>query len=170
MTKPFRRAVFLASFGAVVTTFVVVVLPGNRARAIDLYVLFLGAVILFALVRVTANDGAQRKSALDRVEGERRAAERLPELARIEREVFLATAQELRRVRRLNSLLRDIARHRLWTRRGIDLDREPDRARGVLGDDAWDVIASGAASPEDGAVPQLELERLRGVVDTLERV
>jgi hypothetical protein len=170
MTRPFRRAVFLASLGAAATTLVLVVLPGTRTRAIDLYVLFLGAVILFALVRVTAEDGPQRKSALDRVQGERRAAGRLPELARIEREVFLATARELRRVRQLNSLLRDIARHQLWTRRGIDLDREPDRARDVLGNDAWDVIAPDATSPEDDVVPPLELARLRSVVDTLERV
>lgn len=169
MRPPFRSAALLAFVGAVATAVVMLVLPGQRARAIDVYVLFLGAVILFALVRVTAGERTAPESPLDRVHGERRAGERLPELARIEREVFLATAHELRRVRQLNSILHDIARHRLWTRRGIDLDREPDRARGVLGDDAWDVIASDVVTPDD-AVPPKELERLRRVVDTLESV
>ena len=61
MKHPFRNAVLLAAAGAVPLVITVIVLPGDRPHALDVYVLYLGAVLLFVLARVTSGAGGRRK-------------------------------------------------------------------------------------------------------------
>ena len=68
---------------------------------------------------------------------------------------------------RLRPHLRGIAAHRLAIR-GVSLDGQHERARAVLGEEAWDLVRPGRPEPEDRNGPGLDLSQVRRVVDVLD--
>jgi hypothetical protein len=90
-------------------------------------------------------------------------------LARVEREVMLATGTAFDVHFRLRPLVRDVASG-LLLRRGVDLERSPDRARALLGSDVWELIRPDRAPPEDRSAAGLPLDAIERAVDALERV
>ena len=168
--RPFVIAGALAAVALVPLLLVVIVWSGNRARALEAYVLLLGALLLFALVRLTA--GPDRSGAETQDGEDRRSREpaQLPELARVEREVVLATARDFDLHLRIKPLLRDVAAHRLWSQRGVDLDESPDKARELLGPEAWDLLKPQPPAHEERFVGGIDLAGLRRVVDTIEEL
>lgn len=169
-----RQTIFqsagLLTLGTVAFIGILLTLPGDRSVAADAYFLFLGAILLLALVRLTR--GVARADALsfDRLaEGRPTEEEQLPELARMERNVVLATAKQFDSRQRIRPILREIAEHRLATNRGIFMDDDPDRAREALGEEAWDLIHFDQDESDRRRGRGLELERLERVVDRLER-
>src|SRR4029079_6423608 len=87
VSPPFRAAGLLAAVGAVPLLVCLFVLPGDRSKALDVYLLYLGAVLLLVLARMSAPDKARRTIPPKK----EKTDTRLPELVRIEREVVLAT-------------------------------------------------------------------------------
>lgn len=168
MRRPLQISGVLALLGAAVLTVILIVLPGERTRALDVYVLYLGALALLALARATAAAGGG--DAVDFAGREAGAAppSRLPELARVEREVVLSTGSEFDQQLRVRPLLRDVAAHRLWTRRGVDLEENPERARELLGPDVWELIKSGPPDADRRYWRGLDLAGLGGIVDQIE--
>ena len=167
MKHPFRDAGLLALLGAVPLVIIVLVLPGDRPRAFDVYLLYLGAVLLFVLARITSGAGGRRKPLPVKKE---QVSTRLPELVRIEREVVLATGSGFDRQMRVGPMMRDIARHRLWTRRGVDLDEHPERARELLGDQVWELLRSGRPEPNLRYAPGADVGELRQILEQIEKV
>jgi hypothetical protein len=163
---PFRAAGLLAVLGAVPLVISVIVLPGDRSRALDVYLLYLGAVLLFVLARMTSA-GGERKPIPPKVV---KADTRLPELVRIEREVVLATGSGFDRQMRVGPLMRDIARHRLWTRRGVDLDEQPEQARALLGEEVWTTLRAGRPEPNARYAPGADVAELRQILERIEKV
>ena len=96
------------------------------------------------------------------------AAERVPELERIEREVTLGQATAFDLHFRLRPTLRRIASELLRARRGIDLDGEPRAARRALGDETWELVRADREPPQDRFGRGIELASLRRVVESLE--
>ncbi len=94
----------------------------------------------------------------------------LAELARVEREVSLATGTAFDVHYRLRPALREVAAHRLATRRGIDLDRDPQAARAALGDEVWAIVKPDRERPAYHHAPGVPLERVRRAVEALERI
>ncbi|MBA3717860.1 MAG: hypothetical protein H0W87_06510 [Actinobacteria bacterium] len=168
MKRPFFTAGVLAGVGAVPLVVLVLVLPGDRPKVLDVYVLFLGAVLMLVLARMTSGEPGMRK--VIPAGAERKSDDRLPELARIEREVVLATGSGFDRQMRVGPLLRDIARHRLWTRRGVELDEEPERARELLGEEVWSLLRAGRPEPNARYAPGADLAELRRIVERIEKV
>jgi len=168
VTHPFRNAALLAAVGAVPLIITVIVLPGDRSRALDVYVLYLGAVLLFVLARVTSGRGGRRKPIPPKKE--KPPDNRVPELVRIEREVVLATGSGFDRQMRIGPLMRDIARHKLWTRRGIDLDEQPERAQELLGAEVWGLLRAGRPDPNSRYAPGAEIAELRRILERIEKV
>jgi hypothetical protein len=164
---PIRNAGLLAVAGAVPLVITLLVLPGDRPHALDFYLLYLGAVLLFVLARVTSGAGGRRKPIPPKKE---QLSTRLPELVRIEREVVLATGSGFDRQMRVGPLMRDIARHRLWTRRGVDLDEQPERSRELLGDDVWALLRSGRPEPNLRYAPGADVAELRQILERIEKV
>lgn len=167
MSHPLRNAALLAGLGAVPLVICMLVIPGERSRALDVYLLYLGAVLLFVLARVTS--ARERRKPIP-PKKERPSENRLPDLVRIEREVVLATGSGFDRQMRVGPLLRDIARHRLWTRRGIDLDEQPEQAQEVLGDDVWRLLRAGRPEPNLRYAPGADIAELRQMLDRIEKV
>jgi hypothetical protein len=163
---PFRNAALLALLGAVPLVITVIVLPGDRPHALDVYLLYLGAVLLFVLARVTSGARGRKPIPLKKEQ----PSTRLPELVRIEREVVLATGSGFDRQMRVGPMMRDIARHRLWTRRGVDLDEQPERARELLGDQVWELLRSGRPEPNLRYAPGADVGELRQILERIEKV
>jgi hypothetical protein len=160
----------LAVVGAIPLVVILIVLPGERSRALDVYVLFLGACALLALGRLTSESDESSRSPFDEPPPKPPRVERLPELARIEREVMLATGSDFDQQLRLRPLLRDIAEHRLWSRRGIALDENPVRAAELLGPEVWELLRPGGSSADTRDWRALDLDELKGMVDRIETV
>ncbi len=69
---------------------------------------------------------------------------------------------------RLRPTLRETAAGLLAVRRGITLDREPERARAALGEETWQLVRRDREPPEDRVARGLDAVRLRAVVESLE--
>ena len=71
---------------------------------------------------------------------------------------------------RLRPTLVELATELLSGRRGIDLERDPARARAILGDDAWELVRPDRPDPADRHAPGLADDDLARIVTALEHV
>lgn len=148
-------------------------LPGRRDTALDVYILFLGALGLVTAVRATraASPEVHEPSLAAELEDPLDVPPQRPrELERLEREVYLSLGSGFYLHHRLRPLLREIAAHRLLRRHGIELDRRPDAARKLLGEEAWEWLRPERPEPRDRWASGPPLSELRSVVDALERI
>lgn len=152
--------------------FVAFAFPGRSDEALRVYLLLLAAFglthLLLALYR---SRPPAHPSPVDL------ALQPLPprpghveEVERIQREVAIAQTTSFDLHFRLRPTLRRIASELLWSRRGIELDGEPDAARGVLGDETWQLVRADREPPADRFGPGIEREELRRVVASLEAI
>lgn len=70
----------------------------------------------------------------------------------------------------LKDAVRDIAEQRLLLHRNIVLEREPVRARQILGEPAWRFIQADAVPEKSTAWSAMDLDHLLLVTDALEKV
>jgi hypothetical protein len=159
-------------FATLVLLIVLLVLPGRVEIAVHVYVLFLAAFGLAHLLRLLHRSLPEPQTSVvdPALRPRRRSAPRIPELEKIEREVILGQATAFDVHFRLRPTLRRIASELLRARRGIDLDREPEAARRVLGDETWELVRGDREPPPERFGPGLELATLRRVVGALEAV
>lgn len=90
-------------------------------------------------------------------------------LARVEREVTLATVTAFDVHFRLRPLVRPLAAG-LLLRRGVDLEQRPDRARELLGAETWELVRPDRDAPDDRTAPGIPIETVERVVADLERL
>ena len=151
----------------------VVFRPGAWQLAFDAWLLALGAVALAAAVAATRTAlPPLAESPFDRRRRRRRTAkeERLPELARVEREVALGTTTAFDAHYRLRPLLRDVAEHRLATRRGLALEDGGAAVREALGEEAWELVRPDRERPDHHLAAGAKLADVRAAVEALERL
>lgn len=170
-----RRLLGAARFPVVATLALLaslLALPGRAEAAVHLYVLALAAFglgHLLRLLRASLPEG--RASVVDAaLAPRRRPAPRIPELERIEREVTLGQTTAFDLHFRLRPTLRRIASELLRSRRGIDLDHEPEAARRALGEETWQLVRPDREPPTERFGPGIELASLRNVVASLEAI
>jgi hypothetical protein len=163
---PFRNAGLLAAVGAVPLLICLFVLPGDRSKALDVYLLYLGAVLLLVLARMTSVRRERKPITPKKEQSDTRPSE----LVRIERELVLATGSGFDRQMRVGPLMRDIARYKLWTRRGIDLEEQPERAREALGDEIWGLLRAGRPDPNSRYASGAKVAELRQILERIEKV
>jgi len=70
----------------------------------------------------------------------------------------------------LQGAVREIAVHRLLVRHSVDLEREPDRARDILGHETWQLITSTETAGAKPRLGSVSLTQLAVVTDALEKV
>jgi hypothetical protein len=97
-------------------------------------------------------------------------AERPNSLARTERELSMAGAAAFDVHFRLRPVLAELAADLLSTRRGIDLDRSPERAHVALGDEVWEIVRPGRPEPAERHAPGLDEAQLDRIVTALEHL
>jgi hypothetical protein len=66
--------------------------------------------------------------------------------------------------------IREIAAQRLLVRHNVDLEREPDRARDILGQETWQVIRPTETTEGRPYLRSISLTQLAVVTDALEKV
>lgn len=152
--------------------FTALAISGARGILIDVYLLGIGGVLLLALVRTTREEGPSTVSS-DFERALAAMAGRHPsdsgELTLVN-DVQQSTASALHLHVRLRPILREIAAHRLRMRFGVDLDREQQRARELVGAEAWELVRPERPSPGDRLARGPRPARLRAVVEDLERL
>ena len=70
----------------------------------------------------------------------------------------------------LQSAVRDIAAQRLLVGHNVDLEREPDRARDILGQETWQLITPAETAGGKPRLGSVSLAQLAVVADALEMV
>jgi hypothetical protein len=143
------------------------VVPDHAEVAVDVYLIFLGGLILLGLVVLTARaGGAAGDSPFDAVRRpSRRPPVSVPQLERLERELALGTQSAFDFHARLRPVLREIAEARLAAR-----GRRLEDVEALLGADAWELVRPDRAPPADRHAPGADPEAVRRFVDALERI
>jgi hypothetical protein len=144
--------------------------PESRAFVSRLAILVVG---LAAAWRVLGRAAAITSSSPERFEDALRMPTttlfEIPGLRAVETDVRMATANAFGVELRLKPVLRELARWRLQRDYGVDLDRQPDAARGVLGESLWPLVAPADAFPDFRAAGA-SLADVDAAVDRLERL
>jgi len=91
------------------------------------------------------------------------------DLERLERGVDLGVARAEDFHVLLRPALRGLAAT-LLAARGLDLDRDSERVRELLGEESWDLLRPGRERPVDPFERGVEPARLRRLVEDLERL
>jgi len=157
-----------AALAAVALAVLLALRPLSTSRALAIWIVLVAALALAALYRQGRAHAVARTSRFEAaLRGSAVPAVQPPELVRMERELELGIASATHAHRRLLPLLRTAAEARLATRHGIELDRRPDAARALLGEEVWDLLRPDRPAPADrhGAGPSRE-----AIVAAIERL
>jgi hypothetical protein len=162
------RLALIATLGAAIALFAT---SGARETVADVYFLVVGGVLLLALFRVARILQPERpRSQFDAALAQMRAGPPRPADLALERDVELSRLNAFHYHVRMRPVLREIAAHRLRSRFGIDLHREPERARELVPSRAWQEVRPDCPPPEDRLAPGPSLKAQAAVLDELEKV
>jgi hypothetical protein len=141
------------------------------SRALGSWVVFVTAVVLVVLERHTG-DGRWEPKPPPRFEQalRRRKPKSAPpeELLRMEREIVLGSADADHAHRRLKPLLRGIASARIAARHGFELERRPEEARALLGEDVWELLRPDRPAPADRDAPGVPRKAIVAAIERIE--
>jgi len=142
----------------------------STSRALAIWVVLATALVLLGLVR----DSRERRGPVparrfeQALRGRKQAASQPEELLRMERELVLGVADADHAQRRLLPLLRAAAAARLSARHGLELERRPEAARALLGEEVWELLRPDRPEPEDRHGPGVPRERVAAVIERVE--
>jgi hypothetical protein len=144
--------------------------PLPTSRALAIWLLLLAAIALVVLVRrFRRKDGSRREGRFEAALRTRPTAPSPPvELLRMERELELGVASASHAQRRLLPLLRAAAAARLGAGRGVELERSPDAARALLGEEVWELLRPDRPEPADRHAPGPPRDQIVAVIDRVE--
>lgn len=171
MSDRLRRAAGAALLPSVALGVAVVLLPGRIELAVHVWllvVLSIGLLALVAGIRQDVPPSASRFAAAIQRPPARTA--RPPSLARVEREVSMGAETAFDTHYRLRPLFRTLTAGILLNRFGVDLERSPERARELVGDDLWALVEPGLPAPEDRGAAGTSHPTIERAVADLERV
>jgi hypothetical protein len=155
-----------AALGTVILIATLIVVPDRAEVAADVYLIFLGGLVLLGLVLLTGRSAEEVESPFDAAHRPRRRPPAvLPELDRLTRELSLGTQSAFDFHVRLRPVLREIADARLNAR-----GRRLEDAEGLLGPEAWELVRPDRPSPADRHAPGADPEAVRRFVEALERL
>ena len=86
----------------------------------------------------------------------------------MDRVLVLGSADADHAHRQLLPLLRATAAARIATRHGFELERRPEEARALLGDDVWELLRPDRPGPKDRHGPGVPHERVAAVIERVE--
>jgi len=169
---PWRWVLFIV-LGLSVFAFVSFMFPGRRQIALDVLVLYIGALGLVKAVDATrgaspdVHESTLAEALADPLDV---LPQRPTELERLEREVYLSTGSWFYLHHRLRPVLHEIAANQLLLRHGLELDNRPEDARRLLGETAWSWLRPDRPEPSDRWAAGPPLSEVTAVVDALERI
>jgi hypothetical protein len=164
------RAIAVAIGVTVWLGVLVLVTPDHAAFVGHIWLVAILALALGVAIGKLGRAVPRRPSAFDAAFARPTSTHARPaSLARVEREVTLATGTAFDVHFRLRPIIREVAAGVLL-RRGIDLDRSPERARAVLGAGTWELARADRPVPDDRTAPGLPITTVAVVVEDLERL
>ena len=142
----------------------------STPRALAIWVVLATALFLLSLIRHSReHDGPERASRFEQALRRRKPRSLQPEeLLRMDRELVLGSADADHAHRRLLPLLRATAAARIAARHGFELERRPEAARALLGEDAWELLRPDRPPPEDRHGPGVPHRRVAAVIERVE--
>jgi hypothetical protein len=159
-----------AVLGGVIAGAAVLIGVDRTDLVLDTYLLYAGALVALAAARVSRLAFPAPRGTVPAVLKARPPPYVHPEsLAMMTDDVALAQAGEFDVHFRLRPVLRDIAAAGLAMQSGIDLDRQPERARERLLPETWELVRPDRPRPERGGTG-IDTASLIAVVDELERI
>jgi len=160
-----------AVIGGLIAGAAVLVGVDRTDLVLDTYLLYAGALVALAAARISRLAFPAPRGTVPTVLTPRPPRYVHPEsLAAMTDDVALAQSGEFDVHFRLRPLLRDIATAGLAMQSGIDLDRQPERARERLSPETWELVRPDRPRPERGKTTGIEAASLTAVVDELERI
>lgn len=159
---------------AVLATIALVTLLSVRAaspsRALAIWFVLVAGLVLLALIRHFREHAGPRPARRfeEALRTRKPPVAQAAELLRMERELVLGTADAEYAQRRLLPLLRSAAAARLDARHGFELERRPESARALLGDDVWELLRPDRPAPEDRHGPGVPRDRIEAVIERVE--
>jgi hypothetical protein len=164
------RSIAVAVTATVWAGLFLVVIPDRAAVVGHIWLVVVLALALGTALERLRRDLPRRASSFDAAFAQRGTSHARPaSLARVEREVTLATGTAFDVHFRLRPLLQSLSAS-LLVRRGIDLERNPARAEALLGPDVWELVRPDRPTPGDRAAPGVPIETVERVVADLERI
>jgi hypothetical protein len=142
----------------------------HQGLALRLWLVALGAIGLGMLTERALADHVVRDVAGARLPWgwwRRPRQERVRALEELEHAVDFSLGTAFDVHYRLRPHVRSVAGYRLGLS-GVSLDHQPERARAMLGAEAWELARPDRPEPEDRNGQGLDLPRLRRVVDGLD--
>jgi hypothetical protein len=144
--------------------------PLSTSRALAIWVVLAAGLALLVLVRHShGGEGPARSRRFEAALRPRRGKSSPPvELARMERELELGIANAGNAHHRLLPLLRSAAAARLASRHGVELERRPDAAEALLGEDVWELLRPDRPDPADRFEPGIPRDRVTAAIERIE--
>jgi hypothetical protein len=139
----------------------------STPHALAIWVVIVTALVLLTLVR----QAREPKPASRFEQALRRGKPANPqpeELLRMDRELLLGIAEADHAHRQLLPHLRAVAAARIGARHGFELERRPETARALLGDDVWELLRPDRPEPKDRHGPGVPRSRVAAVIDRVE--
>jgi hypothetical protein len=121
----------------------------STSRALAIWVVVAAGLALLLLVRNSRSEERHMPRFEAALRGRTTTPSEPVELLRMERELELGIANAASAHHRLLPLLRAAAEARLASRHGVELDRRPDAARALLGEEAWEWLRPDRPEPAD---------------------
>jgi hypothetical protein len=140
------------------------------SRAVGVWVVIATAIVLLVLDRhARASREPTRAPRFEQALRRRKPASSQPEeLLRMEREIVLGSADADHAHRRLLPLLRSVAAARIAARRGFELERRPEAARALLGEDTWELLRPDRPEPVDRHAAGVPEKKIVAAIEQIE--
>jgi len=142
----------------------------STPRALAIWVVLATAFVLVVFVRHSREyGGPEPASRFEQALRMRKGTVTQPEeLLRMDRELVLGSADADHAQRRLLPLLRATAAARIAARHGFELERRPEAARALLGEEVWELLRPDRPEPEDRHAPGVPKARIAAVIERVE--
>ena len=164
------RSIAVAITATIWAGLFLVVLPGRAAIVGHVWLVVVLALALGVALQRLRRELPRRPSAFDAAFAPTRPVRARPaSLARVEREVTLATGTAFDVHFRLRPLVQTLASG-ILLRRGVDLERSPARAEELLGPETWELVRPDREAPDDRTAPGVPIETIERTTDDLERL
>lgn len=156
---------------AIVVLVILLAIPKlSTGRAVAIWVVVATALVLLAIIRHSREYGGPEPASRfeQALRGRKPAASQPEELLRMDRELVLGSADADHAQRQLLPLLRATAAARIGARHGFELERRPEAARALLGDDVWELLRPDRPEPKDRHGPGIPRERIVAAIERVE--
>jgi hypothetical protein len=142
----------------------------STARAVAIWLVVTTALVLLAIIRDSGEFGGTEpasrfEQALHR---QKPAASQPEEILRMDRVLALGSADADHAQRQLLPLLRSTAAARIAARHGFELERRPETARALLGEDVWELLRPDRPEPKNRHAPGVPHDQIAAVIERVE--